>query len=103
LTALENRPAPEAKAESPYSEIHEGYIARENFNVVPSSGKLGHVSFPTPFSRLPDIFEARLDIESDLPRLQYIQNVTASGFNIGTSYSRELKGVWYRAAILKSN
>ena len=102
LTALENRPAPEAKAESPYSEIQEGYIARENFNVVPSTGKLGHVSFPTPFSRLPDIFEACLDIESDLPRLQYIQNVTASGFNIGTSYSRELKGVWYRAAILKS-
>lgn len=102
LTALENRPAPEAKAESPYSEIQEGYIARENFNVVPSSGKLGYVSFSTPFSRHPDIFEACLDIESDLPRLQYIQNVTASGFNIGTSYSRELKGVWYRAAILKS-
>lgn len=100
LTALENRPAP--KAESPYSEIQEGYIARENFGFVPENNTPATVSFPKPFSRRPDIFEACLDIRSNSARLQYIQNVTASGFDIATNYSPELKGVWYRAAILKS-
>ena len=100
LTALENRPAP--KAESPYSEIQEGYIARENFGFVPENNTPATVSFPKPFSRRPDIFEACLDIRSNSARLQYIQNVTASGFDMSTNYSPELKGVWYRAAILKS-
>lgn len=101
LTDLENRPAP--KAESPYSEIQEGYIARENFGFIPENNTPATVSFPKPFSRRPDIFEACLDIRSNSARLQYIQNVTASGFDIATNYSPELKGVWYRAAILKSN
>ena len=101
LTALENRPAP--KAESPYSEIQEGYIARENFGFVPENNTPATVSFPKPFSRRPDIFEACLDIRSNSARLQYIQNVTASGFDLATNYSPELKGVWYRAAILKPN
>ena len=102
LTALENRPAPEAKAESPYSEIQEGYIARANFNFVPNAGTPGTVSFPKPFSRRPDIFVACLDLQSGSPRFQYIQNLTESGFDIGTNYGANLKGVWYRAAILKS-
>ena len=102
LTALENRPAPEAKAESPYSEFQEGYIARENFNFVPNAGTPGTVSFPKPFSRRPDIFVACLDLQSGSPRFQYIQNLTESGFDIGTNYGANLKGVWYRAAILKS-
>lgn len=102
LTVLENRPAPEAKAESPYSEFQEGYIARENFNFVPNAGTPGTVSFPTPFSRRPDIFVACLDLQSGSPRFQYIQNLTESGFDIGTNYGANLKGVWYRAAILKS-
>ena len=101
LTALENRPAP--KAESPYSEIQEGYIARENFGFIPENNTPATVSFPKPFSSRPDIFEACLDIRSNSARLQYIQNVTASGFDLATNYSPELKGVWYRAAILKSN
>lgn len=103
LTDLENRPAPEAKAESPYSEIQEGYIARENFGFIPENNTPSTVSFPKPFSRRPDIFEACLDIRSNSARLQYIQNVTAAGFDLATNYSPELKGVWYRAAILKSN
>ena len=101
LTALENRPTP--KAESPYSEIQEGYIARENFGFIPENNTPATVSFPKPFSRRPDFFEACLDIRSNSARLQYIQNVTASGFDLATNYSPELKGVWYRAAILKSN
>lgn len=101
LDALESRPAP--KAESPYSEIQEGYIARENFGFIPENNTPATVSFPKPFSRRPDIFEACLDIRSNSARLQYIQNVTASGFDLATNYSPELKGVWYRAAILKSN
>lgn len=101
LTALESRPAP--KAESPYSEMQEGYIARENFGFIPENNTPATVSFPKPFSRRPDIFEACLDIRSNSARLQYIQNVTASGFDLATNYSPELKGVWYRAAILKSN
>ncbi|MGN6736712.1 hypothetical protein ACTHT4_09840 [Neisseria sp. P0022.S007] len=100
LTALENRPAP--KAESPYSEIQEGYIARENFGFIPENNTPATVSFPKPFSRRPDIFEVCLDIRSNSARLQYVQNVTASGFDLATNYSPELKGVWYRAAILKS-
>ena len=102
LTALENRPAPEAKAESPYSEIQEGYIARENFGFDPVPMKMNTVYFPTPFSRRPDIFEACLDIQSNSTRWQYIQNVTESGFDIAIPYIPDLKGVWYRAAILKS-
>ena len=102
LTALENRPAPKAKTESPYSEIQEGYIARENFGFDPSPMKMNTVYFPTPFSRRPDIFEAYLDIRSNSTRWQYIQNVTESGFDITTTYPPDLKGVWYRAAILKS-
>ena len=100
LTALESRPAP--KAESPYSEMQEGYIARENFGFIPENNTPATVSFPKPFSRRPDLFEACLDIRSNSARLQYIQNVTASGFDLATNYSPELKGVWYRAAILKS-
>ena len=103
IAALESRPAPEAKAESPYSEIQEGYIARENFGFIPENNTPATVSFPKPFSRRPDFFEACLDIRSNSARLQYIQNVTASGFDLATNYSPELKGVWYRAAILKSN
>ncbi len=103
LAALESRPAPEAKAESPYSEMQEGYIARENFGFIPENNTPATVSFPKPFSRRPDIFEACLDIRSNSARLQYIQNVTASGFDLATNYSPELKGVWYRAAILKPN
>lgn len=102
LDALESRPAPEAKAESPYSEIQEGYIARENFGFIPENNTPDTVSFPKPFSRRPDIFEACLDVRSNSARVQYIQNVTATGFDIATNYSPELKGVWYRAAILKS-
>ena len=102
LAALENRPAPVAKAESPYSEIQEGYIARENFGFDPSPMKMNTVYFPIPFSRRPDIFEAYLDIRSNSTRWQYIQNVTESGFDITTTYPPDLKGVWYRAAILKS-
>ena len=100
LAALESRPAP--KAESPYSEIQEGYIARENFGFIPENNTPATVSFPKPFSRRPDIFEACLDIRSNSARLQYIQNVTASGFDLATNYAPEFKGVWYRAAILKS-
>ena len=98
LTALESRQAP--KAESPYSEMQEGYIARENFGFIPENNEPKTVSFPKPFSRRPDIFEACLDIQSNSVRAQYIQNVTASGFDLATNYSPELKGVWYRAAIL---
>ena len=101
-TALETSTAPVAKAESPYSEIQEGYIARENFGFDPSPMKMNTVYFPTPFSRRPDIFEAYLDIRSNSTRWQYIQNVTESGFDITTTYPPDLKGVWYRAAILKS-
>ena len=100
IAALESLPAP--KAESPYSEIQEGYIARANFGFVPDTAKLNTVSFPTPFSRRPDIFDVLLDIQGRLPRLHYIQNLTASGFDLGTNYGPDLKGVWYRAAILKS-
>ena len=82
--------------------MQEGYIARENFGFVPENNTPATVSFPKPFSRRPDIFEACLDIRSNSARLQYIQNVTASGFDLATNYSPELKGVWYRAAILKS-
>ena len=102
IAALESRPAPEAKAESPYSEIQEGYIARENFGFLPENNTPATVSFPKPFSRRPDVFEVCLDIRSNSARLQYIQNVTATGFDLATNYSPELKGVWYRAAILKS-
>ena len=101
LVALESRPA--TKAESPYSEIQEGYIARENFGFTPVSMKLNTVSFPTPFSRRPDIFAAHLDVHATAVRLQYIQNVTASGFDLTSNAPTDIKGVWYRAAILKSN
>lgn len=101
LVALESRPA--TKAESPYSEIQEGYIARENFGFTPVAMKLNTVSFPTPFSRRPDIFAAHLDVHATALRLQYIQNVTASGFDLTSNAPTDIKGVWYRAAILKSN
>ena len=101
LAALESRPA--TKAESPYSEIQEGYIARENFGFAPVAMKLNTVSFPTPFSRRPDIFAAHLDVHAPSTRLQYIQNVTASGFDLTSNAPTDIKGVWYRAAILKSN
>ena len=100
LTALENRPA--QKAESPYSEIQEGYIARANFGFDPYPMKLNTVYFPAPFSRRPDIFEAVLDVQSQKTRIPFIQNVTESGFDIAIAFDKDLKGVWYRAAILKS-
>ena len=100
LSALESR-EPAKSAESPYSEVQEGYIARENFGFAPENNTPNTVSFPKAFSRRPDIFEACLDIKSKSARFQYIQNLTETGFDIATNYSLDLKGVWFRAAILK--
>ena len=58
-------------------------------------------NFPKPFSKRP-IINVTLDIADTNVRVQYVNNVTETGFQVATNYGSSLYGVWYEAFILEN-
>ena len=84
-----------------YKEYQAGYIPRENFVGTPGNSALVTANYPKPFSKRP-IVNVTLDIVDAAVRIQYVNNVTETGFQVATSYFGSLFGVWYEAFVLEN-
>ena len=84
-----------------YKEYQAGYIPRVDFVGTPGNGVLITANYPKPFSKRP-IVNVTLDIADTAVRIQYVNNVTETGFQVGTNYASSLYGVWYEAFILEN-
>ena len=84
-----------------YKEYQAGYIPRENFVGTLGNSVLITANYPKPFSKRP-IVNVTLDIADTAVRIQYVNNVTETGFQVGTNYAGSLYGVWYEAFILEN-
>ena len=83
-----------------YKEYQAGYIPRANFVGVVTNNGLVTANYPKPFSKRP-ILNVTLDIADAVGRVQYVNNVTETGFQVATNYASSLNGVWYEAFILE--
>lgn len=83
-----------------YKEYQAGYIPRENFVGTLANNGLVTANYPKPFSKRP-IVNVTLDIADTTVRVQYVNNVTETGFQVATNYGGSLYGVWYEAFILE--
>ena len=83
-----------------YKEYQAGYIPREKFVGVPGNSVLVTANYPKPFSKRP-IVNVTLDIADTTGRIQYVNNVTETGFQVATNYAGSLHGAWYEAFILE--
>ena len=83
-----------------YKEYQAGYIPRANFVGTPANSALVTANYPKPFSKRP-ILNVTLDIADSAVRIQYVNNATETGFQVGTNYGGSLIGVWYEAFILE--
>ena len=84
-----------------YKEYQAGYIPRANFVGTLANNGLIAANYPKPFSERP-ILNVTLDIADAAVRVQYVNNATATGFQVGTNYASSLIGVWYEAFILEN-
>ena len=84
-----------------YKEYQAGYIPRENLVGTLANNGLVTANYPKPFSKRP-IVNVTLDIADTAVRIQYVNNVTETGFQVATSYFGSLFGVWYEAFILEN-
>ena len=84
-----------------YKEYQAGYIPRENFVGALGNSVLVTANYPKPFSKRP-IVNVTLDIADATGRIQYVNNVTETGFQVATNYAGALYGVWYEAFILEN-
>ena len=84
-----------------YKEYQAGYIPRANFVGTLANNGLITANYPKPFSKRP-IVNVTLDIVDTAVRIQYVNNVTETGFQVGTNYASSLNGVWYEAFILEN-
>ena len=84
-----------------YKEYQAGYIPRANFVGTLANNGLVTANYPKPFSKRP-ILSVTLDIADAAVRIQYVNNVTETGFQVGTTYAGSLYGVWYEAFILEN-
>lgn len=84
-----------------YKEYQAGYIPRENFVGKLDNSLLVTANYPKPFSTRP-ILNVTLDIADTAARIQYVNNATATGFQVATNYAASMKGVWYEAFILEN-
>lgn len=84
-----------------YKEYQAGYIPRENFVGTLANNGLVTANYPKPFSKRP-IVNVTLDIVDATVRVQYVNNVTETGFQVATNYGGSLYGVWYEAFILEN-
>ena len=81
-----------------YKEYQAGYIPRAAFVGTLANNGLITANYPKPFSRRP-ILNVTLDIADAAVRVQYVNNATETGFQVGTSYAASMNGVWYEAFI----
>ena len=83
-----------------YKEYQAGYIPRADFVGTLANGVLVTANFRKPFSKRP-ILNVTLDIADATGRIQYVNNVTETGFQVATNYAASMNGVWYEAFILE--
>ena len=83
-----------------YKEYQAGYIPRADFVGTLANNGLITANYPKPFSKRP-IVNVTLDIKDAVARVQYVNNVTETGFQVATNYAGSLYGVWYEAFILE--
>lgn len=84
-----------------YKEYQAGYIPRADFVGTLANNALITANYPKPFSKRP-IVNVTLDIADTTVRVQYVNNVTETGFQVATNYGGSLYGVWYEAFILEN-
>ena len=84
-----------------YAEYQAGYIPRADFVGTLANNGLITANYPKPFSKRP-ILKVTLDIADAAVRVQYVNNATETGFQVGTSYAASMNGVWYEAFILEN-
>ena len=84
-----------------YKEYQAGYIPRADFVGTLANNGLITANYPKPFSERP-IVNVTLDIVDAAARVQYVNNVTETGFQVATNYAASLRGVWYEAFILEN-
>ena len=84
-----------------YKEYQAGYIPRANFVGTLANNGLVTANYPKPFSGRP-ILNVTLDIADAAVRIQYVNNATATGFQVATNFAGSLHGVWYEAFILEN-
>ena len=82
-----------------YKEYQAGYIPRADFVGTLANNGLITANYPKPFSKRP-ILNVTLDIADAAVRIQYVNNVTQTGFQVATNYASSLQGVWYEAFVL---
>ena len=83
-----------------YKEYQAGYIPRADFVGALANSALVTANYPKPFSKRP-IVNVTLDIADTTVRVQYVHNVTETGFQVASNYAASMKGVWYEAFILE--
>ena len=83
-----------------YKEYQAGYIPRADFVGAIANNALVTANYPKPFSKRP-ILNVTLDIADTAVRVQYVNNATETGFQVGTNYAGSMHGVWYEAFILE--
>ena len=84
-----------------YKEYQAGYIPRADFVGTLANSGLITANYPKPFSKRP-IVNVTLDIVDAAVRVQYVNNVTETGFQVATNFAGSLYGVWYEAFILEN-
>ena len=84
-----------------YKEYQAGYIPRADFVGTLANNGLITANYPKPFSKRP-IINVTLDIVDASVRVQYVNNVTETGFQVSTNYAASMNGVWYEAFILEN-
>ena len=84
-----------------YKEYQAGYIPRANLVGTLANNGLITANYPKPFSKRP-ILNVTLDIADTNVRVQYVNNVTETGFQVATNYAASMNGVWYEAFILEN-
>ena len=84
-----------------YKEYQAGYIPRADFVGTLANSGLITANYPKPFSKRP-IVNVTLDIKDAAVRVQYVNNATEKGFQVGTNFAGSLIGVWYEAFVLEN-
>ncbi len=83
-----------------YKEYQAGYIPRADLVGTITNNGLVTANYPKPFSKRP-ILNVTLDIADAATRVQYVNNATETGFQVGANFAPSMKGVWYEAFILE--
>ena len=84
-----------------YKEYQAGYIPRAAFVGTLANNALITANYPKPFSGRP-ILNVTLDIADTTARVHYVNNATATGFQVATNFAGSMNGVWYEAFILEN-